>query len=43
VLEAHGVTLEDVGEVVEALGLLPTDASGGMLMLQDVCLARGVG
>src|ERR1700744_5156227 len=39
VLEARGVTLEDLAEVVEALALLPTDASSGMLILQEVCLA----
>lgn len=42
VQEARGVTLEDLSEVVEALAMLPMDASGGMLMLQDVCVARGV-
>lgn len=43
VLEARAVTLQDVSEAVDALALLPTDAAAGMLLLQEVCVARGVG
>jgi hypothetical protein len=41
-LEGHGVEIADLREATDALAELRTNASAGMLQIQELCLARGI-
>lgn len=42
-LEARDVGIDDLLAAVDGLDALRTDAGAGMMVLQEVCLAKGIG
>jgi hypothetical protein len=41
-LQERNLALDELADIVEGLSLLTTDPSGGMVVLQDVCAAKGI-